>query len=261
VVSHATILSGAYPQSTEMSEIGGTLPASLPYLPDLLKARGYRTAAFVGSIALDPRNGLAQGFDRGFQTYDAGFRPPIAGDARPPLTTRSASQVVANALAWMRRNPQGPSFVWIHLNDPRASGAGYNAAITAANAAVGKLVASLKQQKAYANTAILVVADHGESLGAHGEDGHGFFLYDGRAACRETRRRQSATGGRGADPARSRGDPRTVTDAGAVTPENRQSQRRRRPAGLFPQRPFAAGIRLEPAGIVARRKVPLHSRA
>ena len=50
VVSHATILSGAYPQSTGMSEIGGTLPASLAYLPDLLKAQGYRTAAFVGSI-------------------------------------------------------------------------------------------------------------------------------------------------------------------------------------------------------------------
>jgi len=75
VVSHATILSGAYPQSTGMSEIGGTLPPSLLYLPDLLKSQSYKTAAFVGSIELDPVSGLAQGFDRGFQTYDAGFRP------------------------------------------------------------------------------------------------------------------------------------------------------------------------------------------
>src|SRR5713226_9539913 len=81
VVSHATILSGAYPQSTGMSEIGGTLPASLTYLPDLLKAQGYRMPAFFGCIQLDPRNGRAQGFDRGFQTYDAGFRSPIPGDA------------------------------------------------------------------------------------------------------------------------------------------------------------------------------------
>ncbi len=178
VVSHATILSGTYPQSTGMSEIGGTLPASLPYLPDLLKAQGYRTAAFVGSIELDPRNGLAQGFDRGFQTYAAGFRPLIPGDARPPITARSASQVVAKALAWMTRNPQGPTFVWMHLSDPRAPSASYNAAITATDAAVGKLLAGLKQQKLYANTAIVVVADHGESLGAHGEDAHGIFLYD-----------------------------------------------------------------------------------
>src|SRR3979411_3162782 len=84
VVSHATILSGAYPQSTSMSEIGGTLPASLPYLPDLLKTQGYRSAAFVGSIQLDPRNGLAQGFDCGFQSYDAGVRPLIPRDAHPP---------------------------------------------------------------------------------------------------------------------------------------------------------------------------------
>jgi arylsulfatase A-like enzyme/Tfp pilus assembly protein PilF len=178
VVSHASILSGAYPQSTGMSEIGGSLPATLPYLPDLLKAQGYRTAAFVGSIALDPRNGLAQGFDRGFQIYEAEFRPPIAGEARTPVTARPGSQVMAGALAWIARNPQGPNFVWVHLNDPHTGGAGYNAAITAVDAAVGKLVAALKQQKLYGNTAILVVADHGESLGAHGEDGHGIFLYD-----------------------------------------------------------------------------------
>ena len=178
VVSHATILSGAYPQTTGMSEIGGTLPTSLTFLPDLLKAQGYRTAAFVGSIQLDPRNGLAQGFDRSFQTYDAGFRPAIPGDARPAVAERPASQVVANAVAWMTRNPQGPMFVWIHLNDPHGPSASYNAAVTAADAAVGKLVATLKQQKVYANTAILVAADHGESLGAHGEDTHGIFLYD-----------------------------------------------------------------------------------
>ena len=85
VVSHATILSGAYPQSTGMSDIGGTLSSSLPYLPELLKTQGYRTAAFVGSIDLDPWNGLAQGFDRGFQTYDAGFRPAIPGDGASPV--------------------------------------------------------------------------------------------------------------------------------------------------------------------------------
>jgi arylsulfatase A-like enzyme len=178
VVSHATILSGTYPQSTGMSEIGGALPASLPYLPDLLKTQGYRTAAFVGSIQLDPRNGLAQGFDRGFQTYNAGFRPAMLGDGRPAVTQRGAIQVVTNAVAWITHNSQGPVFVWIHISDPRAPNTTYNAAITAADTAIGKLVAALKQQKLYANTAILIAADHGESLGAHGEDTHGIFLYD-----------------------------------------------------------------------------------
>lgn len=180
VVSHASILSGAYPQTTGLTEIGGTLTASLPYLPELLKAQGYRTAAFVGSIDLDPWNGLAQGFDRGFQTYDGGFRPVIPGDPRPPVTERSGAEVVARATTWLSRiaQTQSPFFLWVHINDASTAHASYNAAITAADAAVGKLVAALKQQKIDGNTAVLVVADHGQGLGAHGEDAHGIFLYD-----------------------------------------------------------------------------------
>ncbi len=178
VVSHATILSGTYPQSTGMSEIGGTLPSALPYLPDLLKAQAYRTAAFVGSIDLDPQNGLAQGFDRGFQTYDAGFRPAIPGDPRPPVTERRGDQVVARAVAWLGHNAQGQFFLWVHISDTRAAGASYNSGITAADAAVGELIKALQQLKVYGNTAVVVAADYGESLGAHGEDTHGIFVYD-----------------------------------------------------------------------------------
>src|SRR5712692_11090639 len=71
VVSHATILTGTYPQTHQVSELGSPLATGLPYLPDLLHAHGYRTAAFVGSVLLDPRNGSAPGFDRGFDLYDA----------------------------------------------------------------------------------------------------------------------------------------------------------------------------------------------
>ena len=178
VVSHACILTGAYPQSTAMSEISGTLPASLPYLPDVLKANGYRTAAFVGSIALDPHNGIAQGFDRGFQAYDAGFRPVIPGDVRPPVLVRRADQVAARATAWLAKSGKGPFFLWIHLTNPGASSASYNRSATATDAAVGKIIGALKLQKLDATTAVIAVADHGESLGAHGEDTHGIFLYD-----------------------------------------------------------------------------------
>jgi len=185
VVSHATILSGAYPQSTDLSEIGGTLTPSLPYLPDLLKAQGYKTAAFVGSIDLDPWSGLAQGFDRGFQTYDAGFRPAILGTsasagtgASAPLVLRSGAEVVSHATAWLAHNAQGPFFLWVNINDADATRASYSAGIITADAAVGKLLSALKAQKLDANTAILVVSDHGQSLGSHGEDSHGIFLYD-----------------------------------------------------------------------------------
>lgn len=178
VVSHAAILTGSYPQSTGLSEIGGTLAPFLPYVPDLLKAQGYRTAAFVSSIDLDPRNGLGQGFDRGFETYDAGFRPVIPCDPRPPITGRSGAETVSSALAWVNRNAQGPFFLWVHIGDAQASRASYDSAVTKADAAMGKLLVALKAQKFNGNTAVIVVADHGQSLGAHGEETHGIFLYD-----------------------------------------------------------------------------------
>jgi len=183
LVSHATILSGSYPQSTGMSEIGGTLATSLPYLPDLLKAQGYRTAAFVSSIELDPRNGPAQGYDRGFQTYAARVGtaapgPPAERSSASSPTQRRPDQIVASAAAWLTRNPQAPFFLWIHLATPHPTTASYNAAITAEDAAIGKLLAILRQQKLDATTAVVVAAAHGESLGAHGEETHGIFLYD-----------------------------------------------------------------------------------
>jgi choline-sulfatase len=193
VVSHATILSGAYPQSTGMSDIGGTLSSSLPYLPELLKNQGYRTAAFVDSIDLDPWNGLAQGFDRGFQTNDAGIRPPSVGTSASPVqakrssaasggqrsarTRRRPDQVVTSAAAWLTRNTQAPFFLWIQI-DPHSTAASYDAGISAADTAIGKLLTILHQQKLDATTAVVVAASQGESLGAHGEETHGIFLYD-----------------------------------------------------------------------------------
>jgi arylsulfatase A-like enzyme/Flp pilus assembly protein TadD len=193
VVSHATILSGAYPQSTGMSDIGGMLSSALPYLPELLKTQGYRTAAFVGSVDLDPSNGLAQGFDRGFQTYDAGIRPQSVGTGASPVqggqhladnhrqrsspVQRRPDQVMTSAAAWLTHNAQAPFFLWIQI-DPHSAAASYDAGIAAADTAIGKLVAILHLQKLDATTAVVVAASQGESLGAHGEETHGIFLYD-----------------------------------------------------------------------------------
>jgi len=176
VVSHATIFSGTYPQTHRVNEFGARLPLGLPFIPDLLQARGYHTAAFVGSIALDPRDGLAPGFDRGFTLYDAGFQPQR--DRSSPVA-RSGAQVVTRAQAWLARNSSSPFFLWVHLNDPGASSAtSYNAAVSSADAAVGSLIAGLRNSKLYDDALIVVASDHGESLGAHGEETHGVFLYD-----------------------------------------------------------------------------------
>jgi arylsulfatase A-like enzyme/Tfp pilus assembly protein PilF len=178
VVSHATILSGTYPQTNRASEFGAPLAAELPYLPDLLHMRGYRTAAFVGSVLLDPRNGFAPGFDRGFDIYDAGFRPVQPGETRL-MVERPADQVVARAAKWLAQNAQRPFFLWIHLCEPlTSSAASYDRSVAAIDVAFGKLATTLHSQGLDANSMIVVAADHGENLGAHGEDSHGIFLYD-----------------------------------------------------------------------------------
>jgi arylsulfatase A-like enzyme/Tfp pilus assembly protein PilF len=189
-VSHATILSGTYPQRHRVNDFGVPLPPSVPWLPELLAARGYATAAFVGALILDPRGGLAPGFDRGFQTYDAGFRIKRGKEDRYATMERRGEQVMTRALAWLERRPLGPFLLWIHLydaHDPyeapepfrtRFAKAPYDGEIAYLDAQIGRLAAALRAQRVFDDTALAVFADHGESLGEHGESTHGVFLYD-----------------------------------------------------------------------------------
>ncbi len=179
VVSHTCILTGTYPQTNQANEFGSPLPSSLPYLPDLFRSRGYHTAAFVGTLALDPRNGSAPGFDRGFTAYDAGFHQPKKGESRYLATERRGDQVAARAIAWLAKNSNGPFFLWVQLNDAHAPyGTSYDGAVSRADAAAGKLIATLRASRQFDDAIIAVASDHGESLGAHGEETHGVFLYD-----------------------------------------------------------------------------------
>lgn len=187
LASHAALLTGTYPPYNHVSEFGAGLADSLPYLPDLLHAAGYRTAAFVGTIALDPRGGFAPGFDRGFDRYDAGFRLPQAGESRSGTVERRGAEVAARALAWLQRPGKGPFFLWLELNDPHAPyqppaassrASAYNGEIRYTDAQLGKVLAALRARKLYDGALIVVAGDHGESLGAHGEETHGVFLYD-----------------------------------------------------------------------------------
>ena len=188
LASHAALLTGTYPPYNHVSEFGAGLSAALPYLPDLLHAAGYRTAAFVGTLVLDPHDGFAPGFGRGFDTYDAGFHLPQAGENRYATVERRGGDVVARALTWLQRSGKGPFFLWLELNDAHApyqpppgyarAGSPYNGEIKYEDAQVGKLLAALRARKLFDGALIVVAGDHGESLGAHSEEAHGVFLYD-----------------------------------------------------------------------------------
>jgi arylsulfatase A-like enzyme/cytochrome c-type biogenesis protein CcmH/NrfG len=189
-VSHATIFSGTYPQFHGVNDFGVSLLPSVPWLPESLRASGYRTAAFVGSLILDPRGGLAPGFDRGFDVYDAGFRVKRGREDRYATMERRGEDVVSRALSWLDGRPPGPFLLWVHLydaHDPyeapepfrtRFANRPYDGEIAYADAQVGRLLAHLRNRGLLDATAVAVMADHGESLGEHGEATHGVFLYD-----------------------------------------------------------------------------------
>jgi arylsulfatase A-like enzyme len=187
--SHATILTGTYPQFHQVVPSPDPLNKDLPYLPDILKTRGYATAAFIGSLALSLD--LNVGFDRGFDLYDAhyswkGYTPKT----RYQTVENRGGEVADRALAWVSKHQQGPFFVWVHLfdaHDPydppepyktRYAKAPYDGEIAYVDSVMGKFFARLKASGLYDSALIAVTADHGESLGAHGEDTHGVFLYD-----------------------------------------------------------------------------------
>jgi len=189
-VSHATIFTGTYPQFHTVTDFGHTLPALLPYVPEILKKSGYHTGACIGSLVLDPKASMAPGFDRGFDFFDAGFRPKTSPDeGRYDTVERRAGDVVQHAITWLTKNHPSPFFLWVHLYDPHAPydppaafdtrfKDPYNGEIAYADASLGKLFTYLKQHGLYDRSLIVMMSDHGESLGAHGEAMHGIFLYD-----------------------------------------------------------------------------------
>ncbi|HTR65883.1 MAG TPA: sulfatase-like hydrolase/transferase [Terriglobales bacterium] len=188
--SHTTILTGTYPQFNHVNDFGVPLSPRLPYLPDILHHQGYHTGAFVGSLILDPLDGTAPGFDRGFDVYDANFHLRRHGADRYQSVERRAGVVVDHALGWLSHLENGPFFLWVHVydaHDPydppppfkaKYASAPYDGEIAYVDSALGKLFDQLRKHGLLDETLIAVMADHGESLGAHGENTHGVFLYD-----------------------------------------------------------------------------------
>src|SRR5207248_10218285 len=106
------------------------------------------------------------------------------------LVERSAKQSVDHAHGWLKKNPGSrPFFLWLHLYDPHSpyhppepyaaeyKSHPYDGEIAYADAQLGRLIAWLKTSQRYSSTLIVFVADHGESLGEHAENEHGFFIY------------------------------------------------------------------------------------
>ena len=186
--SHASILTGLLPGSHGVTDFAVPLSSAHPTVAELLKPRGYHTAAFIGAVILDSKT-LAPGFDRGFDFYD-NFPEHPQTKSRWGRVERRGMEVVQHAEGWLGRHPAGPHFMWVHLYDPHDpyeppapysqtyKDRLYDGEIAYADFALGHFITFLKTSGRYRNSIIIVVGDHGEGLGEHHEDTHGIFLYD-----------------------------------------------------------------------------------
>ena len=174
--SHASMMTGLYPAGHGVHENARSLRADRPVLAERLKKAGYQTAAFVSAFALARRFGLARGFD----LYD--------DDLPPGRSERSAPETTDRALAFVGRESRRPLFLWVHYYDPHApytppepfksryQSAPYLGEVAAMDQQLGRLVQGLEAALGGPLT-IVVVGDHGEGLGEHGESQHGRLLY------------------------------------------------------------------------------------
>ena len=164
--SHASLLTSLDPprHGVRDNQVFSLAPATGTF-PRALQGQGYATAAFVSAVVLHRRFGLNAGFD----AYD----DEMSGPERP------AADTLARARAWVSSAPE-PLFLWIHLFEPHApyAGGSYDADVSASDAALGDFFAFLRTRGLWDRSVISVTSDHGESLGEHGEQTHGFFIYD-----------------------------------------------------------------------------------
>jgi arylsulfatase A-like enzyme len=180
--SHATLFTGLYPPRLSVRDnAGAPLGAEFRTLAEILGERGLATGAFVASAVLAPGRGL----DQGFGTYS------LAADAScpdSPRARRPANQVVDEAVAWLEQLGSTPFFAWMHFYDThrpyrlpeeyvRGFADPYLAAIAFEDAQIQRLLGHLEHLQRLDDTLLIVVGDHGESLGDHGEDSHGVFIY------------------------------------------------------------------------------------
>jgi arylsulfatase A-like enzyme/tetratricopeptide (TPR) repeat protein len=174
--SHTSMLTGMYPAGHGIHENARALPAGQPVAAEALQRGGYRTAAFVSSFVLARRFGLARGFD----VYD---------DALPEgRSERSAVETTRRALAYLEAPEAAPRFVWVHYFDAHApyepsepyrtrfAAKPYLGEVAAVDEQLARLADAFGRQAA-GPVAIVVVADHGEGLGDHGESQHGTLAY------------------------------------------------------------------------------------
>jgi arylsulfatase A-like enzyme len=183
--AHTSLFTGLLPPNHGVRDNADTaLDHAHTTLAEVLRARGFHTGAFVGSIVLDPTRGLQQGFEQ-YQAVPADNSTPL-----PETRQRRADAVMNDAIRWLGTVGDSRFFLWTHLYDahrpydppePYRSTYGHNlyvGEIAFVDSQIGRLLQALEQRQLLDRTVVVVLGDHGEALGEHGERDHGIFVYE-----------------------------------------------------------------------------------
>ncbi len=197
--SHVSLWTSRYPLETGVTYNGskilrrGEAGQSIRFFAEMLRAIGYRTAAFVSATPVKKYTGI----DAGFESFD---EPDVGG--------RKARATTDAVLAWLEAPPAEPFLLWIHYFDPHSpyepppehdrflteprlveflrerglpdpidpgilkANNLYDGEIRSVDSEIGRLIARLEELGLDGMT-LVVVSDHGEALGQHDRMEHG----------------------------------------------------------------------------------------
>jgi len=181
--AHASLLSGRLPFETGVRDnVGFTIKDNERLLPQMLRDRGFTTGGVVSAYVLRKETGIARGFD-----FFDGEMPPSSPELSIGQVQRDGAESVAIAERWLQSIGTARAFLFLHLYEPHkpyapparfAQYAPYDGEIAYTDELVGRIVRYLKSHQLYDRSTIVLLSDHGEGLGDHGEQEHGLFVYD-----------------------------------------------------------------------------------
>lgn len=181
--AHTSILSGQLPFTHGVRDnIGFSVKKDERLLQHALRDAGYATAGFVSAYVLRHQTGVGSGFD----VYDD--RLPAASPDKPlGQVQRAGGETLAAATRWIDAQPSPKFFLFFHIYEPHkpysppprrfTAASPYDGEVEYSDEIVGGLLDHLRAKDLYDRATIVLLSDHGEGLGDHGEDEHGIFLY------------------------------------------------------------------------------------
>jgi arylsulfatase A-like enzyme/Tfp pilus assembly protein PilF len=181
--AHTAIFSGRLPfESGVRDNVGFTVKPGERLLPQMLHDRGFATGGVVSAYVLRKETGIAQGFD-----FFDGDMPSTPAETSIGQVQRDGALSEAIAEKWLAGVATSRAFLFLHLYEPHkpyapperfAEYAPYDGEIAYADEIVGTLVKYLKSHQLYDRSTIILLSDHGEGLGDHGEQEHGLLVYE-----------------------------------------------------------------------------------